>query len=228
MGESAKFFSFVFEAELLLVLPTFLVQMTWRVFNFIQRKVHFADHLTIDWRNKINILFYYINTSEIPSELHIFTSYIHMWRDYHHFGYIINPTFFTQSGVNIINRILHVRLWIWILSSRVQLVRYRVEHEKIKFIHVWACNILYIFNLGLVTFGGEVEVAWGWAHYFWEGCYFLGSLHVLFGFTRGNVFWCYFWGRGVTTLRGSLLLEVYSMWIISIGGSTWQCIITAE
>ena len=93
-------------------------------------------------------------------------------------------------------------------------------------IHMWACNILYIFNHGLVTFGGEVEVAWGWAQYFWEGCFFLGSLYVFFGFTRGNVFWCYFRWSGVTTLRGSLLSEVYGMWIISIGGTTWQCIIT--
>ena len=45
--------------------------------------------------------------------------------------------------VYIINRILHARLWIRILSFRVQLaislasltsVRYQVEHEKIKFI----------------------------------------------------------------------------------------------
>ena len=42
------------------------------------------------------------------------------------------------SGVYIRNRILHTHLWIWILSSLVQidisLTRYRVDHSKIKFI----------------------------------------------------------------------------------------------
>ena len=92
------------------------------------------------------ILFYYINTSEIPSELsrenfiysHMkITCYRHTWRCHRCYGYITNCSFFTV--VYIINRILHARLWIWILSSRgqldISLVRaYRVDHSKIKFI----------------------------------------------------------------------------------------------
>ena len=79
--------------------------------------------------NYIDYIFlYYINTSEIPSELscenfissHVkITCYLHTWRDHRHYGYIIKCAFF--SGVYIINRILHARLWIWILSYRVQL-----------------------------------------------------------------------------------------------------------
>ena len=69
--------------------------------------------------------FYQINTSEIPSELsrenfissHVkITRYLHTWRDHRRYGYIINPAFFT--GVYIIN----------------SLVRYRVEHSKMKFV----------------------------------------------------------------------------------------------
>ena len=41
-------------------------------------------------------------------------------------------------GVCIINRILHARLWIRILSSRVQL------EDKIR-IHKRACDILYVY-----------------------------------------------------------------------------------
>ena len=81
------------------------------------------------------IPYYYINTSEIPSELshknfissHVkITCYLHTWRDHRRYGYIINRTFESKltwyfTGVYIINRKLHTRLWIWILSSRVQL-----------------------------------------------------------------------------------------------------------
>ena len=101
---------------------------------------------------------YYINTSEIPSELshenfissHVkITRYLHTWRDHHRYGYIINRTFERKliwyfTGVYIINRILHTCLWIWIFiflsSTRYlthslhSLVRYRVDHSKITFI----------------------------------------------------------------------------------------------
>ena len=100
-----------------------------------------------------------INTSEIPSELsrENFTSshlkiecYLHTWRDHRRYGYIINRAFESRliwyfTGAYIINRILHTRLWIWILSSRVQLdisrisaatlMRYRVHHPKLKFVY---------------------------------------------------------------------------------------------
>ena len=84
--------------------------------------------------NYIDYIFlYYINTSEIPSELscenfissHVkITCYLHTWRD-HCYRYITNCVFFT--GVYIINRVLHARLWIWILSSHVQLNISRVS-----------------------------------------------------------------------------------------------------
>jgi len=68
-----------------------------------------------------------------PRKLHIFTREV----DHRHYGYIINRAFESKliwyfTGVYIINRILHTRLWIWILSSRVQLEI--VYHSKIKFI----------------------------------------------------------------------------------------------
>ena len=68
---------------------------------------------------------YYINTSEIPSELsrenfipsHVKTCYLHTWRDHRRYGYIINRAFESKliwyfTGVYIINRILHTRLCI--------------------------------------------------------------------------------------------------------------------
>ena len=68
---------------------------------------------------------YYINTSEIPSELsrenfissHVkITCYLHTWRDHHGYDYITNRAFFT--GVYIRNRILHARLWNIELNTR--------------------------------------------------------------------------------------------------------------
>jgi len=67
-------------------------------------------------RKKISL--YYINTSEIPSELsrenfissHMkITCYPHMWRDHHRYAYIINRAFESKliwyfSGVYIIKR----------------------------------------------------------------------------------------------------------------------------
>ena len=73
-----------------------------------------------------NITSYFINTSEISSELSRedfissqvkITCYLHTWRDHRRYSYIINRAFFT--GVYIIMR---------------SLMRYRVEHSKIKFI----------------------------------------------------------------------------------------------
>ena len=213
---------------MLLVLPPFLLQMTWKVFNFIQRKVHFADHLTIDWRKKINIPSELLHENFISSHIKIkknmLSSHVKRLPSFwlHNKSHLFHSVWCQYNKQNITCPFVDMN---FIFSCSTHEISSWTREDNIH-IHVWACNILYIFNLGLVTFGEEVEVAWGWANYFWKGCYFLGSLHVLFGFTRGNVFWCYLWGRGVTTLRGSLLSEVYSMWIISIGGTTWQCIIT--
>ena len=85
--------------------------------------------------NTWHFLFYYLNTTEIPSELsrenfissHVkITCYLHTWRDLCHYGCIINRAFESKliwyfTGVYIINRILHTCLWIRILSSHVQL-----------------------------------------------------------------------------------------------------------
>ena len=115
---------------------------------------------------------YYINTREIPSELsrenfissHMkITCYLYTWRDHRCYVYIINRAFESKliwyfTGVYIINRILHTCLWIWILSSSVQLHISLVccahsnqpLEDKIH-IHVWACNILYIFTFTSVN-----------------------------------------------------------------------------
>ena len=97
------------------------------------------------------------------------TSYLHTWRDHHHYGYIINHAFESKllwcfTGVYIINRILHTRLWIWILSSCVQLdislftalsreISSWPLEDKIH-IHVQACNNLYIL------FSDKLLYAW--------------------------------------------------------------------
>ena len=107
--------------------------------------------------NYIYIYIYYINSSEIPSELsrenfvssHVkITCYLPAWRDHCRYGYIINRTFENKliwyfTGVYIINKILHTRLSIWILSLSWTL------EDKIH-IHKWvcntrACNIPYIY-----------------------------------------------------------------------------------
>ena len=62
--------------------------------------------------------------------------YLHTWRDHRRYGYTVNRVFFT--GVCIIIRMLHAHLWIWILSSLVQLDISRVSAAR-------ACNILYVF-----------------------------------------------------------------------------------
>jgi len=68
-------------------------------------------------------------------------------RDHRRYGYVTNRAFESKliwyfTGVYIINRILHTRLWIWILSSRGQL------EDKIH-IHARACNIPYVINIML-------------------------------------------------------------------------------
>ena len=87
-------------------------------------------------RYSLHIFLYYINTSsEIPSELShkrpIFTCGNNMLSSHVKRSLSLwlhkNPNFFTGVKLNIINRILHACLWIWILSSCV-------EHSKIKLI----------------------------------------------------------------------------------------------
>ena len=67
------------------------------------------------------------------------------------FGKLLN---ILDVVVCIINRILHVRAWIRILSSSVQLdisrvgtARYRVEHSKIKFVSTRGHEISSIYSL---------------------------------------------------------------------------------
>ena len=70
-------------------------------------------------------------------KLHIFT------RDDHcRYGYVINRAIFT--GVYVINRILHARLWIWIFLF---VFNSAIKHSKIEFVSTArACNILYILH----------------------------------------------------------------------------------
>ena len=114
---------------------------------------------------------YYINASEIPSELsrenflssHVrIKCYLHTWRDHRRYGYIYrafeSKLIWYFTGVYIIKRILHTLLWIWILSSSVQLDISQVSaaltreiwswplEDKIH-IHAWTCNILYLSPL---------------------------------------------------------------------------------
>ena len=74
----------------------------------------------------IEMYVYYINTSEIPNELsrenfissHVkITCYLYTSRDHRRYDYIINGASESKliwyfTGVYIINRILHTRLWI--------------------------------------------------------------------------------------------------------------------
>ena len=97
-----------------------------------------------------DIIFYYINTNEIPSELSgenfissrvKITCYLHTWRDHRRYGYIINRAFESKliwyfTGVGITNRILHTCLWIWILSSRVQL-----DISRVSCAHSWEIEL---------------------------------------------------------------------------------------
>ena len=69
------------------------------------------------------------------------TCYLHMWRDHRRYGYIINHTFFAgvYNKQNITCPLVELN-FIFLCSTRYltrslhSLVRYRVEHLKIKFI----------------------------------------------------------------------------------------------
>ena len=83
-----------------------------------------------------NIFYYYITTNEIPGELsrenmissHMkITCYLHMLKDHHCYGYVINRCFHREkllkwNGLvfHIINRTLHGHLELWNFSSRVE------------------------------------------------------------------------------------------------------------
>ena len=86
-------------------------------FRYHKKKHHRLSPSRTSPTKYINV--YYINTSGIPSELsgenyissHVkITCYLHTLRHHRRYGYIITRAFFT--GVYIINRILHARLWI--------------------------------------------------------------------------------------------------------------------
>ena len=101
--------------------------------------IHWFGELNETIKNA-NERFYYINTNEITNELsrenlissHVkITSYLHMWKYHHCYGFIINRTFQTKKlfiskmvwhfiGVYMINRTLHGRLEIRNFSSRVE------------------------------------------------------------------------------------------------------------
>ena len=105
--------------------------------------------------------FYYINTSEVTSELSR-ENFISS-RDHRRYGYIINHAFENKpiwyfTGVYIINRIAKYKRHVIVVSScwtrylkseRSERVRYRVDHSKIKFIstrgHV--ISSVHLFNM---------------------------------------------------------------------------------
>ena len=132
---------------------TSAISKLFHIISRFVRRVKFAAILKYhEWylcqisRTIHAITFYYINTSEIPSDLsreNFISS--HMLWDHRRYGYIINRAFESKliwyfTGVYIINRILHTRPWIWILSSRVQL--------DISLVRCARCarNILYILQ----------------------------------------------------------------------------------
>ena len=115
------------------------------------------------WKGLYSILLYrhQWNTKwDSPRKLHIFTCEDNMLSSHvkrspslwlHNKSRLFHRSL---SGVYIINRILHARLWIWILSSRVRLHISLVccahlwdielnTQDKIH-IHMRSCNILYI------------------------------------------------------------------------------------
>ena len=105
--------------------------------------------------------FYYINTSELPSELSR-ENFISS-RDHYRYGYIVNRAFESKliwyfTGVYIINRIVKYKRHVLVVSSCStryltrslrSFVRYRVDHSKIKFIstrgHV--ISSVHLFNM---------------------------------------------------------------------------------
>ena len=104
---------------------------------------------------------YYINTSEIPSELsreNFISSHVKMtccldtWRDYRRYGYITNRA----------RKLTRYFTGVYIMRS---LVRYRVEHAKIKFISTCGHVISFIStecDAALVTFRYPTAVGPFW------------------------------------------------------------------
>ena len=131
------------------------------------------QHQVHDQLSKIWI--YYINTSEIPSELsrenfissHVkVTCYLHMWRDHRRYSYIINRAFESGAFALVFHWCLYNKqnitcplidmnfIFSWstryLTPSLRSLVRYWVDHSKIKFIstrgHVISSITLMIAN----------------------------------------------------------------------------------
>ena len=91
----------------------------------------------------ILIFIYYINTSEIPSELlyeNFISSQVKITLSSHvkrsPWLWLHNNLHLFHSGVYIINRMLHARSWIWILSSCVQLdiSLFFAEHSALSYL----------------------------------------------------------------------------------------------
>ena len=92
------------------------------------------------------------------------TSCLHMWRYHRRYGYIVNRAFESKriwyfTGVYTINRILHTRLWIWILSSRVQLdislvpCVCQAKCSNIQYCYIYSIQSLFIqFNSIFIQF----------------------------------------------------------------------------
>ena len=103
----------------------------------------------------ILIFIYYINTSEIPSELlyeNFISSQVKITLSSHvkrsPWLWLHNNLHLFHSGVYIINRMLHARSWIWILSSCVQLdiSLFFAEHSALSYL-LSLTRVLFTFNV---------------------------------------------------------------------------------
>ena len=121
---------------------------------------------------------YYINTSEIPSELsrenfissHVkITRYLHTWRDHHRYGYIINRTFERKliwyfTGVYIIYKqnityLLIDQNFIFSCSTRYL----TSEHSKDKFLST--CGHVISSSLG------PIKIHWKYLIFSWHSAH---------------------------------------------------------
>ena len=138
------------------------------------------------------ILFYYINTNEIPGELsrenlissHVkITCYLHMWKYHLCYGYVINRAFHTKKllsemvwyfiGVYIINRTLHGHLEIRNFSSCVDKIFHSFaahswnifQHEKRNFVSL--CGHVIISSMYLPVLDA-MQLLQGENYYSWN------------------------------------------------------------
>ena len=150
----------------------------WRVVPYMVIKILPIAIFSSPWQRRLYLksmksYIYYINTSEIPSELsrenfissHVkITCYLHVWRDHRRYGYIDKSRLWKQADLvfhwclynkqNITCPLMDMN-FIFSCSTRYltrslrSLVRYRVDHSKIKFISTRGHVISSIYYMAL-------------------------------------------------------------------------------